>query len=57
VLRALGHRVGIRDERLFTDGFASPTVIRQTLDGVFDGGADPFYAPATAQAAHGVLER
>jgi hypothetical protein len=53
----MGHRVGIRDERLFTDGFASPTVIRHTLDGVFDGGADPFYAPATAQAAHGVLER
>jgi gamma-glutamyltranspeptidase/glutathione hydrolase len=56
-LRAMGHRVGIRDERLFTDGFASPTAIRHTLDGVFDGGADPFYAPATAQAAHGVLER
>jgi gamma-glutamyltranspeptidase / glutathione hydrolase len=57
VLRAMGHRVAIRDERLFTDGFASPTAIRCTLDGVFDGGADPFYAPATAQAAHGVLER
>ena len=56
-LRAMGHRAGIRDERLFTDGFASPTAIRHTLDGVFDGGADPFYAPATAQAAHGVLER
>ena len=56
-LRAMGHRVAIRDERLFTDGFASPTAIRCTLDGVFDGGADPFYAPATAQAAHGVLER
>jgi gamma-glutamyltranspeptidase/glutathione hydrolase len=56
-LRAMGHRVGIRDERRFTDGFASPTAIRHTLDGVFDGGADPFYAPATAQAAHGVLER
>jgi gamma-glutamyltranspeptidase/glutathione hydrolase len=56
-LRAVGHRVAIRDERLFTDGFASPTAIRHTLDGVFDGGADPFYTPATAQAAHGVLER
>jgi gamma-glutamyltranspeptidase/glutathione hydrolase len=56
-LRAIGHRVGVRDERLFTDGFASPTAIRHTPDGVFDGGADPFYAPATAQAAHGVLER
>ncbi|HLL51406.1 MAG TPA: gamma-glutamyltransferase family protein, partial [Thermomicrobiales bacterium] len=56
-LRAMGHRVGIRDERHFTGGFASPAAIRCTLDGVFDGGADPFYAPATAQAAHGVLER
>jgi gamma-glutamyltranspeptidase / glutathione hydrolase len=56
-LRTMGHRVAIRDERLFTDGFASPTAIRCILDGVFDGGADPFYAPATAQAAHGVLER
>jgi hypothetical protein len=53
----MGHRVGIRDERHFTGGFASPAAIRCTLDGVFDGGADPFYAPATAQAAHGVLER
>jgi gamma-glutamyltranspeptidase / glutathione hydrolase len=56
-LRTMGHRVAIRDERLFTDGFASPTAIRCILDGIFDGGADPFYAPATAQAAHGVLER
>jgi gamma-glutamyltranspeptidase / glutathione hydrolase len=56
-LRAMRHRVGIRDERLFTGGFASPAAIRLTLDGVFDGGADPYYAPATAQAAHGVLER
>jgi gamma-glutamyltranspeptidase/glutathione hydrolase len=56
-LRAMGHRVGIRDERLFTGDFASPAVVRMTPDGVFDGGADPFYAPATAAAAHGVLER
>lgn len=56
-LRAMGHRVGIRDERLFTGDFASPAAIRRTLDGVYDGGADPFYAPATAEAAHGVLER
>ena len=55
-LRAMGHRVGIRDERLMTGDFASPAAIRRTLDGVFDGGADPFYFPATAEAAHGVLE-
>ena len=56
-LRAMGHRVEILDERLFTGGFASPTAIRRTLDGVYDGGTDPYYAPATAEAAHGVLER
>jgi gamma-glutamyltranspeptidase/glutathione hydrolase len=54
-LRRMGHRVGIRDERLFTGDFASPTAIRRTPDGIFDGGADPFYAPATAEAVHGVL--
>ncbi|MBA2597367.1 MAG: gamma-glutamyltransferase [Chloroflexia bacterium] len=56
-LRAMGHRVGARDERLFTGDFASPTAIRRILDGIYDGGADPFYPPATAEAAHGVLER
>jgi gamma-glutamyltranspeptidase/glutathione hydrolase len=56
-LRGMGHRVGIRDERLFTGDFASPASVRRTADGVFDGGADPFYFPATAAAAHGVLER
>ncbi len=56
-LRAMGHRVDTLDERLFSGGFASPTAIRRTLDGVYDGGTDPFYAPATAEAAHGVLER
>lgn len=56
-LRAMGHRVATLDERLFTGGFASPTAIRRTLDGVYDGGTDPYYMPATAEAAHGVLER
>jgi gamma-glutamyltranspeptidase/glutathione hydrolase len=56
-LRAMGHRVDTLDERLFTGGFASPTAIRRTLDGVYDGGTDPYYFPATAEAAHGVLER
>jgi gamma-glutamyltranspeptidase / glutathione hydrolase len=56
-LRAMGHRVETLDERLFTGGFASPTAIRRTLDGVYDGGTDPYYFPATAEAAHGVLER
>jgi gamma-glutamyltranspeptidase/glutathione hydrolase len=56
-LRAMGHRVETLDERLFTGGFASPTAIRRTLDGVYDGGTDPYYFPATAEAAHGMLER
>jgi gamma-glutamyltranspeptidase/glutathione hydrolase len=56
-LRAMGHHVGIRDERLFTGDFASPAAIRRTLDGIYDGGADPYYFPATAEAAHGPLER
>ncbi|MGH2617588.1 MAG: gamma-glutamyltransferase family protein, partial [Thermomicrobiales bacterium] len=41
-LRALGHRVGLRDERLFTGDFASPTAIRRTRDGIYDGGTDPY---------------
>jgi gamma-glutamyltranspeptidase/glutathione hydrolase len=56
-MEKLGHRVGIRDERLFTGDFASPAAVRLTLKGGFDGGADPFYAPATAMAAYGLLER
>ena len=44
-LRAMGHRVGIRDERLFTGASPPPTAIRRTLDGIYDGGADPYYAP------------
>jgi gamma-glutamyltranspeptidase/glutathione hydrolase len=55
-LRSWGHRVGIRDERLFTGDFASPAAVRRTPDGIFDGGADPYYFPATAEAAYGVIE-
>jgi gamma-glutamyltranspeptidase/glutathione hydrolase len=53
-MRALGHRVGIRDEKLFTGDFASPAVVRLGPDRIFDGGADPFYAPATAISVRGV---
>jgi gamma-glutamyltranspeptidase/glutathione hydrolase len=51
-LERMGHRVATRDERLFTGDFASPAAIRRTADGFFDGGADPFYFPAAAVAAH-----
>lgn len=56
-LQKMGHRVGVIDERLLEGDFASPTAVRLTLDSVFDGGADPYYYPATALAAHGALER
>ena len=46
-LVALGHRVAVRDERLFTGDFASPVGILVDDDGLLRGGADPFYAPAT----------
>ncbi|MBL8126985.1 MAG: gamma-glutamyltransferase, partial [Chloroflexia bacterium] len=53
-MRALGHRVGVRDERRFTGDFASPAVVRLGADRIFDGGADPFYAPGTAMSVRGV---
>lgn len=53
-MRALGHRVGVRNETRFTGDFASPAVARLGADGIFDGGTDPYYAPATAESARGV---
>jgi gamma-glutamyltranspeptidase/glutathione hydrolase len=47
-LSRLGHRVAVRDECLFTGDFASPVGIVLSDDGVLHGGADPYYAPATA---------
>ncbi|MFT4038339.1 MAG: gamma-glutamyltransferase [Thermomicrobiales bacterium] len=52
-LRALGHRVGVRDETRFTGDFASPAIVRLGTDGIYDGGADPYYAPATAISVRG----
>ena len=46
-LAARGHRVAVRDERLFTGDFASPVGIGIGADGLLRGGADPFYFPAT----------
>lgn len=54
-LEQMGHRVGLRDERLFTGDFASPAVVRLGADNVFDGGGDPYYAPAKAIAARRVM--
>jgi gamma-glutamyltranspeptidase/glutathione hydrolase len=50
-LAARGHRVAVRDERLFTGDFASPAAVQLGPDGLFRGGADPFYFPATALGA------
>lgn len=47
-LRKLGHPVSVRDERLLTADFASPTGVRRGPDGTLTGGADPYYFPATA---------
>ena len=47
-LVALGHRVEVLDETAFGGHFASPVGIVMHGDGRFNGGADPYYAPATA---------
>jgi gamma-glutamyltranspeptidase/glutathione hydrolase len=46
-LAAMGHPVSVRHEHLMTSDFASPVVLRRGVDGVIDGGADPWYFPAT----------
>jgi gamma-glutamyltranspeptidase / glutathione hydrolase len=46
-LAAKGHPVSVRQEQLMTSDFASPVVIRRADDGTLDGGADPYYFPAT----------
>ncbi len=46
-LRQRGHRVVVKDERLFRGEFASPACVLRA-EGVFTGGVDPFYYPATA---------
>jgi gamma-glutamyltranspeptidase/glutathione hydrolase len=50
-LRDLGHTVSLRDESWMTGDFASPVGVRKSPTGEFDGGADPWYFPATAIAA------
>lgn len=46
-LSRMGHDVAVRDESMMTLDFASPVAIRRNDDGVLDGGADPYYFPAT----------
>lgn len=49
-LEAMGHPVSVRHEHLMTADFASPVVLRRAGDGMLDGGADPYYFPATVIA-------
>jgi gamma-glutamyltranspeptidase/glutathione hydrolase len=46
-LRELGHEVAVRDPSRFTGDFASPTGVLRHGDGSLEGGADPWYYPAT----------
>lgn len=46
-LGELGHTVVERDPRLLTGDFASPVGILRRSDGTYEGGADPWYFPAT----------
>ncbi|MEJ7838736.1 MAG: gamma-glutamyltransferase [Thermomicrobiales bacterium] len=49
-LTELGHDVSRRDESLMLGEFASPVAITRSVDGLFSGGADPLYFPASAIA-------
>lgn len=49
-LAAMGHPVSVRHEQLMTSDFASPVVLRRGDEGMIDGGADPYYFPATVIA-------
>ncbi len=50
-LRRRGHRVVVKDDRLFRGEFASPACVLRA-NGAFRGGVDPYYFPATAVAAY-----
>lgn len=52
-LAEMGYRLGLRHEALLTGDFSSPTAVRRAADGKLDGGADPWYMPATVIGAEG----
>lgn len=52
-LADLGYRVQTRHEGLLTADFSSPMAIRRSADGTLDGGADPWYFPATIVGVEG----
>lgn len=49
-LAALGHEVSVRDPSRGTGDFASPAGVLARDDGTLEGGADPWYYPASAGA-------
>jgi gamma-glutamyltranspeptidase/glutathione hydrolase len=49
-LGALGHDVAVRDPSRFTGDFASPAGVMVHDDGTLEGGADPWYYPASVGA-------
>ena len=55
-LAALGYDVSPRLEGLLTGDFSSPVAIRRLADGTLDGGADPWYFPATIVGVEGYPE-
>lgn len=46
-LAELGYDVAVRHEGLLSGDFSSPMAISRAEDGTLDGGADPWYFPAT----------
>lgn len=52
-LAELGYDVETRHEGLLTADFSSPMAIRRSADGTLDGGADPWYFPATVVGVEG----
>ncbi|HYH13230.1 MAG TPA: gamma-glutamyltransferase family protein [Thermomicrobiales bacterium] len=47
VLRSLGHEIAVRDPSRMTGDFASPTGVLRHASGSLEGGADPWYYPAS----------
>ncbi|MCC6791445.1 MAG: gamma-glutamyltransferase [Thermomicrobiales bacterium] len=50
-LRAMGHRIVVKDDRQLRGEFSSPACVQAHADGTFRGGVDPWYFPATASGA------
>ena len=47
-LEAMGHRISVKDERNLLGEYSSPASVKRDAEGLFSGGVDPYYFPATA---------